>query len=563
MLKDTYCGRISISDVNRDVTLAGWVKDLRNLGGLIFIALRDSTGLVQISCDPATVSLASELGLEDVIVVRGTVRERPNQAKNPKMATGDIEVKALQVELLNKSKVPPFVVDDQVKASEELRLKYRYLDLRRPAAAKYITLRHEITQAVREYLNGLGFFEIGTPFLARSTPEGARDYLVPSRNWPGRFYALPQSPQLYKQLLMVAGFEKYYQIACCLRDEDLRADRQPEFHQIDIEMSFVVEEDILKLTEELMQRIFKKVLGVDFTEPFPRIDYAECMERYGIDKPDLRFGLEIRDLAPILKQCPFEPFVNAGAIHGLVVKNGESISRAEIEKFPELFWCKKRGTLSGGIAKYITPDMAKTIGLEDGDLLLVKAGNKDQILRKLGEVRLLLGGKLGLRKQGYRFLWVRNFPLFEDNPEDGTIQPAHHIFTMIHEPDLQFLEKEPRRCFSYHYDLVLNGWEIASGSIRVHNRELQERLLKTVGIEREEAMQRYGFLLEALEYGAPPHGGIAVGYDRLVALMAGTESIRDVIAFPKTTQAQGLMEGTPSAVPEQALKELKIRVDKA
>ena len=399
MLKDTYCGRLSLADSNREVVLGGWVKSLRNLGGLIFITLRDSSGLVQISCDPSKVSLATELGLEDVIWVKGTVLERPKEARNPKMATGDVEVKAQELKLLNKSKVPPFAVEDQVKASEELRLKYRYLDLRRPAAAKNIKLRHEATQVVREYLNGLGFFEISTPFLARSTPEGARDYLVPARNWPGRFYALPQSPQLYKQLLMVAGFEKYYQLACCLRDEDLRADRQPEFYQIDIEMSFIVEEDILQLTEGLMRRVFKKVLSVDFAEPFPRMDYAECIERYGIDKPDLRFGLPIKDLGPILKSTSFAPFVNGEAIRGIVVKNGESISRSEIEKFPELFWTKKRGSLSGGIAKYITPDMVQALGLEDGDLLLVKAGNKDEILKKLGEVRLFLGERLGLRKE--------------------------------------------------------------------------------------------------------------------------------------------------------------------
>ncbi len=562
MFKDTYCGKLSIKDINREVTLAGWVKKIRNLGGLLFIALRDVSGIVQVSCDPSHLKIAQELGMEDVIQVKGVVVERPGDAKNLEMATGEIEVRAFEIKILNRSKVPPFVIEDEVKASEELRLKYRYLDLRRESLSKNIKLRHYVTQAVREYLNQSGFFEIDTPFLARSTPEGARDYLVPARNFPGRFYALPQSPQLYKQILMVAGFEKYYQIAKCLRDEDLRADRQPEFHQIDIEMSFVEEEDILSLTENLMKFVFKKILDVEFNKPFPRIDYQECMERFGSDKPDLRIDSEISKLEEVFRQVPFAPFKDREVIRGILFKGGAILSRSTIEQYPEIFWVKRKGTITGSISRIATEQIADTIGLKDGDLLVIKCGTKDRVLRELGEIRLSLSKSLETIKDGFSFLWVRNFPLFEYNEELKSIQPAHHIFTMPHLSDIDIFEKDPLKAYSYHYDLVLNGSEIASGSIRVHNRELQERLLKVIGIDKEEAQQRYGFLLEALEYGAPPHGGIAIGYDRLIAIMAGTNSIRDVIAFPKTTQAQGLMEGTPSEVSEDLLKELKLKVEK-
>ncbi len=531
---------------------------------MIFVDLRDRTGVLQLVIDP-NVTGVRELGLQDCICAAGDVKERPADQKNPKMATGEVELVVLGLETLNKSKVPPFVVESEVKANEELRLRYRYLDLRRAPMQRNIVFRHNVITAMREYLNKNCFIEIETPILTRSMPEGARDYLVPSRLYPEKFYALAQSPQMYKQLLMVAGFERYYQIARCMRDEDPRHDRQPEHTQIDIEMSFVDEDDVFAVAEGMFSHIFKVVMGQDLEVPFERMTYASAMERYGSDKPDLRFGMEIIDLREIFKGIEFAPFDGKDEIRGLVVGPGSKISRKKLDAMNEsaktvglggVFWSKIDETCTGSIGKLIDGKIIEKMRLEKGNLLIVAAGDQ-RIFKFLGQLRTELATELGLCGRGFRFLWVTDFPIFERDEKTGGFVASHHIFTQPRPGDIQYIDSDPLRVHGRLYDLVCNGNELASGSIRNHDRRLQEKLFAVAGMDAA----KYTMLLDALEYGAPPHGGIAPGVDRIVMILGGLTSLRDVIAFPKTTTAQGLLENIPDVVSPEQLRELHIRFD--
>lgn len=554
---------ITKKHAGKQVEVFGWIDRIRNLGGLIFIDLRDRSGVVQLVIDPQKRPDAQDLGLQDCIHAVGTVRERPDGQKNPKMKTGDVEVAAEKIAVLNKSKVPPFVVEDDVKASEELRLRHRYLDLRRAPMQKAIVFRHQVITAMREYLNDNDFIEIETPLLTRSMPEGARDYLVPSRLYPGKFYALAQSPQMYKQLLMAAGFERYYQIARCMRDEDPRHDRQPEHTQIDIEMSFVDEDDVFTLAEGMFAHILKKTLNKKLITPFLRITYKEAIEKYGTDKPDLRFGMEITDFKELFKTKDFAPFKDNQQVRGLIVKNGTSISRKKIEHMHErakdaglagIFWAKREEKFSGSIGKIMDETIASSAKMEKGDVLIITAGD-DSVFAYLGNIRNEIAAEFTLHEPGYKFLWVYDFPIFEVDAKTGKLTASHHIFTQPKADDIQYLESEPLRVRGRLYDLVCNGNELASGSIRNHDRSIQEKLFAIAGMDKN----KYTMLLDALEYGAPPHGGIAPGIDRIVMVLAGLTSLRDVIAFPKTTTAQGLLEGIPDTVTPEQLKELHIR----
>jgi len=501
--------------------------------------------------------------------VKGIVRERPENQKNPEIPTGDIELDVSELTILSKSKNPPFVVEEELKASEELRLKYRYLDLRRLTMQRIIIMRHKIVNAIREYLNSKDFIEIETPILTRSMPEGARDYLVPSRLYPGKFYALAQSPQMYKQLLMVAGFERYYQIARCMRDEDPRHDRQPEFTQLDLEMSFVNEEDIYNLIEGLFQHIFKKVLKQDLKVPFPRFTFEQAINMYGTDKPDISFGITINDFTETFKKINFPPFADKEKICGIKIPDAKSISRKILDGFNDeaknrglggIYWIRKEGSLSGTLSKYLDEDTINKIGLNDGDLLITTAGGR-KVYYFLGDLRNRLGDLLNLRGKDFHFLWIYDFPLFEIDEKTGRINPCHHPFTQPKPEDVKYLDNEPLKVRGRQYDLVLNGNELASGSIRNHNRELQERIFEILGVDKKTAKEKFGLLLEALDYGAPPHGGIAPGIERIVMLLAGVKSLRDVIAFPKTTQAQGLLENIPDFVEPEQLKELHLKIE--
>ncbi|MFN3651405.1 MAG: aspartate--tRNA ligase [Armatimonadota bacterium] len=575
-------GTLRAAHVGETVTLAGWVRRRRDQGGVIFIDLWDRSGLVQTVFDsgetPEAYAVADRCRGEYVVRVTGVVRARPEGTVNPKLETGEIELRATELEILNASLTPPFLVTDE-RVSEELRLEYRYLDLRRPRMLSNLELRHVVVKACRDFLDEEGFWEIETPCLIRSTPEGARDFVVPSRVFAGGFYALPQSPQLFKQMLQVSGVEKYFQIARCFRDESSRADRQPEFTQIDLEMSFVRQEDVFDLGERLFARLFKAGMGIDLPLPFPRMSYAEAMARFGSDKPDTRFGMELHDLADLLAGSELRVFQNAlesgGQIKGIAVPGCASYSRKQVDDLTQI--AKRFG--AGGlvsiqleesgyrssIQRYLTEEQVSRIrermGAGPGDLILIAADKPKVVAEALNRVRLHMGEVLKLAPEGaWNFLWVLDFPLLEENDEGG-LQPSHHPFSQPKTPeDVARLETEPTNVTGSVYDLVVNGVEMASGSIRVHDPELQLKILELIGITREQAWERFGFLLKALSYGAPPHGGMAAGVDRIVQLMAGEETIRDVMAFPKTASGYDLMLQCPAPLEPEQLEELHLQV---
>ncbi len=581
-----YCGEVSSKEIGKNVVLMGWVRRTRDHGGVIFIDLWDRTGIVQIVFSPQVSSeihnKGESLRSEFVIAIKGKVRERPRGTENTSMPTGKIEVVVNEVKILNESETPPLELDVD-NLGEEVRLKYRYVDLRRDKMQKNLLLRHQVTQEARKFLSEKGFLEIETPFLARSTPEGARDYLVPSRLNPYSFYALTQSPQLFKQLLMVGGVDKYFQIVRCFRDEDLRKDRQPEFTQIDMEMSFVEKEDVMEIAEGLMKHIFEKGLGQKIKTPFPKITYDEAISRYGVDKPDVRFGLELKDITALARETDLKIFhqviEKGGIVKAInVPSGGETLSlkaRNDLIEYIKGFgagglaWIEvKADSCHSPIVKYFKEEVLKKLkdvmGSKAGDLILIVADNKQITNTALGSLRVKLAEDLGLLKNvpQFSFVWVIDFPLLQYSLEEKKWDFAHHPFTSPLEEDIKYLEKEPEKVKSKAYDVVLNGTEIASGSIRLHNRLLQEKVFKTVGIDKKEANEKFGFLLEAFKYGAPPHGGIAFGFDRLLAIMSGETSIRDVIAFPKTQKGICLTTKAPSSVNEKQLKELHIKLDR-
>jgi aspartyl-tRNA synthetase len=574
------CGELRASDVGAEVTLLGWVHRVRDLGGLLFIDLRDRAGLTQIvfdKDDERTMAKAKRLRSEYVIGVRGTVRRRSPETVNPKIATGDVEVIVSELTILNEAKTPPFPIAEDAAVSEEVRLKYRYLDLRRPRLQGNIGLRHRVMTKIRQYFDRHGFWEIETPILTKSTPEGARDYLVPSRVHPGEFFALPQSPQIFKQILMISGMERYVQIVKCFRDEDLRADRQPEFTQVDVEMSFARPETVFGVIEPLMREIFS-VIGRDIETPFLRMPYADAIARYGSDKPDLRCGMPIQDLGEVFRESPFRVFREAvasgGTVRGFVVPGGGRYARAEVDKIVDeaktlgaagLAWARRApdGTITSSVMKALGEEgvraMLDAAPCASGDLLLAAAGSPDSTSKMLGQLRLNIARKEGLLKPDeFTFLWVVDFPLLEWDEAERRYVSMHHPFTSPHDEDIERLEHDPGSVRAKAYDLVLNGSEIAGGSIRIHDATLQSRIFSLLNISPEEAKLRFGFFLEALEYGTPPHGGIALGLDRIVALLAGESSIREVIAFPKTAAAVDLMSGAPSPVDPRQLKELHL-----
>ncbi|PIN86600.1 aspartate--tRNA ligase [Candidatus Woesearchaeota archaeon CG10_big_fil_rev_8_21_14_0_10_44_13] len=586
-MKRTHtCGELGKKEDKKEVTLQGWVDVRRDHGGLIFIDLRDRYGITQIVLDPKSKGFegAEHLRREDCIQVTGKVRLRPQGMANPKMKTGEIEVYiSQQLVILNKAETPPIEIDDNKIANEEVRMKYRFLDLRRPTMQQRLVLRHKVSQIVRNYLSSHNFVEVETPLLMKATPEGARDYLVPSRVHPGKFYALPQSPQLYKQLLMVAGMDRYFQMAKCLRDEDLRADRQPEFTQIDVEMSFIEEKDIQDMMEGLIKECFSAI-GTNVKLPFPRMSYAEAMDKYGSDKPDIRFGLELVNVADIAKNSNFEVFTKAlqsgGQVKCINAKGCASFSRKDIEELTEfvaiykakgLAWAKvnEQGKLESSITKFfpekVQADLMKKMDAKKGDLLLFVADHKHFTVNDaLGNLRLKLAEKLNLiNKDEFRFIWIVDFPLVEFDEDLQRHVAVHHPFTSPKDEDIGLLDKEPVKVRAKAYDLTLNGVEIGGGSIRIHKRELQEKMFRVLGITKEEAERKFGFLLDAFRYGAPPHGGLAFGFDRLIAIMAKVpgNDIREVIAFPKNKAAEGPMDGCPSDVPPEQLKELNIKSD--
>ncbi len=575
------CGELDLEDIGRDVILMGWVHSRRDLGGLIFVDLRDREGITQLVFDPQadkeTYNKAKGLKDEYVIAVRGQVSRRLEGQENLDLKTGRIEVKAKELRILNTSYLPPFQIYGAVDGSETLRLRYRYLEMRRHDVMSIFRLRHRIGSFIRGYLDKKGFIEVETPFLTKSTPEGARDYLVPSRINKGKFYALPQSPQLFKQILMVAGFDKYYQIVRCFRDEDLRADRQPEFTQVDVEMSFVDENEIMRLFDEMMKELFREIMGHEISVPIPRLEYKEAMDRFGSDKPDTRFGMELKDITDIAKETGFKIFQDivsgGGIVKAIVVKNA-SLSRKELDNLSEeakqygakgIFWAKvTKEEWQSPIKKYIDEKRKKEINrrlsAEEGDIIVLIADAPEIANEALGIIRKSIARRMGLIKENiYSFVWINRFPLFQYNEEEQRIDSVHHPFTSPADEDIGLLEKEPTKVRARAYDLVLNGEEIGGGSIRIHLLELQKRIFKILGISEKEAQEKFGFFLEALRYGAPPHGGMALGFDRLVAIIAGKSSIREVIPFPKTTSATCPLTGAPSEVDYRQLQELGIR----
>lgn len=579
-----YCGDLRIGDVGREVVVAGWVQRQRDLGALIFIDLRDRTGIVQLAfgenTDKKIFDKAFSARSEFVLMAKGVVRER--SSKNMEILTGEIEVDVNDLRILGKSETPPFEIVENCQTSELTRLKYRYLDLRRPDLQRNIIMRHKICKITRDYFDENGFIEIETPILIRSTPEGARDFLVPSRIHNGSFYALPQSPQLYKQLSMVAGFDRYMQIARCFRDEDLRADRQPEFTQIDLEMSFVDMEDVLNIGEGYMKRVFKEALGVDIQLPLPRITYKEAMERFGSDKPDTRYGMELYDLSDIVKDCGFGVFSNTvkdgGSVRGITAKNAfKSLSRKEIDKLTDsvkgngakgLAWARiaEDGTVSSSFAKFITEDELKAIldkaGAEAGDVVLIIGDVKNSIVfNALGALRQEVAKRLDIIPEGqYNLLWITEFPFFDWDEDSKTWVAMHHPFTAPMDECLEYLETDKAKVRAKAYDLVLNGIELSSGSIRITNPELQSRIFTLLNLTQEEAYAKFGYLLDAFRYGAPPHGGMGIGLDRLVMQMLGCDSLRDVVAYPKVQNASEPMTGCPAEVDDLQLDELGIKL---
>jgi len=575
-----YCGEVRDGHIGKRVTVMGWVQKTRDLGALCFIDLRDRTGIVQLAfdenTDKAVMEKARSARSEYVIAASGVVRER--SSKNETIPTGHVEVYADEIKILGESQTPPFEIVENCKSNEELRLKHRYLDLRRPDILNNILIRHKITKVTRDYFDENGFIEIETPMLIRSTPEGARDYLVPSRIHKGSFYALPQSPQLYKQLCMVAGFDRYMQIARCFRDEDLRADRQPEFTQIDLEMSFVEMEDVLSMVEGFMKRIFKEILDIDLPLPLPRLTYKDAMERYGSDKPDTRYGMEIFDLSDVVKDCGFGVFTGAisggGSVRAIKAENAVSVlTRKEVDKLTEyvkgiggkgLAWIRYTPEgIASSFAKFMTEDemnaIAKEAGAKEGDVVLIIADtNNNKILSQLGSLRTEVSNRLGIEKKGYNLLWIIEFPFFEYDEETGEWLAMHHPFTSPLDECLEYLETDKGKVRAKAYDLVLNGIELSSGSIRITNPELQNRIFTLLGLSDEEIQEKFGFLTTAFKYGAPPHGGMGIGLDRLVMQLLGAESLRDVIAFPKVQNASELMTMCPSPVDEKTLCELGI-----
>lgn len=572
-------GSLTAKDIGKDVCLMGWVQYRRDHGGLIFADLRDRKGLTQVVFSPDHAPKAHEeahiLRSEYVIAIRGTVRERPEGMTNPALPTGEIEVVVNDWKLLNTSKTPPFPIEDRVDAGENLRLAYRYLDLRRPSMQANFFLRHRVAQAIRRYMDENGFVEVETPFLTRSTPEGARDFLVPSRLNVGDFYALPQSPQLFKQMLMVAGFERYFQIVRCFRDEDLRADRQPEFTQLDVEMSFVNEEDVMAMAEGLMAYVFKNVLGQDLPLPFPRLTWDEAMRKYGVDKPDTRFDMELDDVTDIVRGSGFKLFATAPLVKAMKVNGGESLTRKEIDDLTEfvkiygargLAWIKIReDEWQSPIAKFLSDEerknLAERLGLKTGDIVFFQAGDPAMVNAALGNLRVHLARKLGLIDENkFNFLWVTDFPLFEYDDEEKRYVACHHPFTQPAPGDIDKMTTDPGHTKARAYDMVLNGNEVGGGSIRIHQAWEQLAMFRALGFNDEDAQEQFGFLMQALEQGAPPHGGIAFGLDRFVMLLAGASSIRDVIAFPKTQKATCLLTNAPDAASPAQLRELGLKL---
>ncbi len=574
-------GQLKLENTNEIVTLKGWVSKKRDLGGLVFIDLRDRFGITQLAFHPESPLYQKTLKIKNeyVLEVTGKVIERSSKNKN--IPTGDIEVEVTELIILNTSAQTPLIIQDKTDALEEVRLKYRYLDLRRPILQENFIIRHKASQAVREFLNEEGFLEIETPILTKSTPEGARDYLVPSRINGGEFYALPQSPQIFKQLLMISGFEKYYQIAKCFRDEDLRSDRQPEFTQIDIEVSFMDQDEILDVSERMIKSIMKKVKNVDLVDPFPRITYKQAMDKYGIDKPDTRFDMHLVDITDIAAKTAFTVFTsnieNGGIVKAINVKNGASLySRKGIDKLTDyvkkfrakgLAYLKLTNTLAGSIIKFLDEDLQKEIiertKLEENDLLLIVSDKESVVNQSLGNLRNHIAKEQKLyNDDDYDFLWVIDWPMFEYKEEHGRYFSPHHPFTMVQEQDLHLLKEAPDKALAYCYDLVVQGQELGGGSIRIHQEEVQNQVFDILGISKEEQQQKFGFLLDALKYGTPPHGGIAFGFDRLIMLLVHTENIREVVAFPKTNSAQCLLTQAPSSVSEEQLKELSIKTIK-
>ena len=578
------CGELRAAHVGQSVTLTGWVQSQRNLGGLVFIDLRDRYGKTQIVCSPtdapAVYEAAKGVRSEFVLAATGTVRPRPPESRNPSMPTGEIDILVSDLVILNKAETPPFPVEDEIEVSEDIRLKYRYIDLRRGRLQRNLQMRHRAYQLTRSYFDRRQFIEIETPILMKSTPEGARDYLVPSRVHSGKFYALPQSPQTYKQILMVSGMDRYFQIVKCFRDEDLRADRQPEFTQIDVEMSFVDEEDVMETAEGLAVELTKELVGADVSRPFPRLSYKAAMERYGSDKPDTRFGMEIVDCSAIVAGSGFRVFAETiakgGVVSGFAVSGQAGMTRSQIDSLTEYVKTLGAGGLvylraqpdkvESSVDRFLTKDevagIAAQLSMKPGDLGLLVSGSWQKALTILGALRLEVANRLKLVPEGrWNFLWVVDFPLLEFSEEEKRFVAVHHPFTSPKPEDVPLLAAEPGKARARAYDLVLNGSEIAGGSIRIHDATVQQQMFSLMGIGVEEARRKFGFLLDAFKYGAPPHGGIAFGFDRIIMLMSGSKSIRDVIAFPKTASAASLMDDCPSVVDQRQLDELHIRID--